>query len=69
MGVRGSCRRWPQHRLAVEDRGHRRGSRVTETFDAPVLDAEFFQKIGRCELLVDNIARSLENLKAVAEAG
>jgi len=45
------------------------GCRVTETFDAPVLDGEFFQKIGRYDLLVDNINRSLENLKAVAEAG
>ena len=45
------------------------GCRVTESFDAPVLDGEFFQKIGRYDLLVDNLTKSVENLKAVAEAG
>lgn len=45
------------------------GCRVTESFDAPVLDGEFFQKINRYDLLVANLAKSLENLKAVAEAG
>lgn len=44
------------------------GCRVTESFDAAILDGEFFQKIGRYDLLTENIARSLENLKAVAEA-
>ncbi len=45
------------------------GCRVTESFEAPVLDGEFFQKIGRYDLLVDNLRKSVENLKAVAEAG
>ena len=44
------------------------GCRVTESFDSPVLDGEFFQKINRHKLLLDNIAQSLANLKAVAEA-
>ena len=44
------------------------GCRVTESFDAPILDLEFFQKHNRHGLLVQNIAQSLENLKAVAEA-
>jgi len=44
------------------------GCTVTESFDAPILDGEFFQKMNRHDLLVDNIAKSLENLKAVAEA-
>ena len=44
------------------------GCRVTESFDSPILDQEFFQKMNRHSLLVANIAKSLENLKAVAEA-
>ena len=44
------------------------GCRVTESFDSPLLDGEFFQKINRHKLLLDNIAQSLANLKAVAEA-
>ena len=44
------------------------GCRVTESFDSPILDGEFFQKINRHKLLLDNIAQSLANLKAVAEA-
>ncbi|MEM9132416.1 MAG: SRPBCC family protein [Actinomycetota bacterium] len=44
------------------------GCRVTESFDAPVLEGEFFQKINRHELLVDNVATTLENLKSMAEA-
>lgn len=44
------------------------GCRVTESFDSPILDGEFFQKMGRYDLLLVNIAKSLENLKAVAEA-
>lgn len=45
------------------------GSRVTESFDAPILDGEFFQKVNRHDLLLANIAKTLENLKAAAEAG
>ena len=41
--------------------------RVTESFDSPILDQEFFQKMNRHSLLVNNIAKSLENLKAAAE--
>ena len=44
------------------------GCRVTESFDSPILDMEFFQKHNRHSLLVNNIAQTLENLKAVAEA-
>ncbi len=44
------------------------GCRVTESFDSPILDGEFFQKINRHDLLLKNIARTLDNLKAVAEA-
>ena len=44
------------------------GCRVTESFDSPILDQEFFQKMNRHSLLVQNIAQSLENLKAAAEA-
>ena len=43
------------------------GCRVTESFDSPILDQEFFQKMNRHSLLVNNITQSLENLKAVAE--
>jgi len=43
------------------------GCRVTESFDSPILDQEFVQKMNRHSLLVNNIAKSLENLKAVAE--
>ena len=43
------------------------GCRVTESFDSPILDGEFFQKINRHKLLLDNIAQTLANLKAVAE--
>ena len=44
------------------------GCQVTESFDSPLLDGEFFQKINRHKLLLDNIAKSLANLKVVAEA-
>lgn len=44
------------------------GSRVTESFDSPILDGEHFQKMNRHEGLLKNIARTLENLKSVAEA-
>ncbi len=44
------------------------GCRVTESFDAPILDGEFFQKMNRHKLLLENIDRTLLNLKAVAEA-
>jgi hypothetical protein len=44
------------------------GCRVTESFDSPMLDGEFFQKINRHKLLLENIDRTLLNLKAVAEA-
>ena len=44
------------------------GCRVTESFDSPILDGEFFQKINRHDLLLKNIARTLDNLKAVVEA-
>ncbi|MEL6982138.1 MAG: SRPBCC family protein [Actinomycetota bacterium] len=44
------------------------GCEVTESFDSPILDGEFFQKMNRHDLLVKNIARTLDNLKAVAEA-
>lgn len=43
------------------------GCAVTESFDSPILDAEHFQKMNRHELLMKNIARTLENLKNVAE--
>ncbi len=45
------------------------GSQVTESFDSPILTSDHFQKIGRHEILLTNIAKTLENLKAVAEAG
>lgn len=44
------------------------GCRVTQSFDAPVLDGAFFQKIGRYDLLVANLEESVQRLKAVAEA-
>ncbi len=44
------------------------GCRVTESFDAPVLDSDFFQKINRHDLLTSNIATTLDNLKTLAEA-
>ncbi|MEM7273870.1 MAG: SRPBCC family protein [Actinomycetota bacterium] len=44
------------------------GCRVTESFDAPILDGEFFQKMNRHDLLVTNIATTLGNLKSLAEA-
>jgi hypothetical protein len=44
------------------------GCRVTESFDSPILDSEFFQKINRHDLLLNNIAQTLDNLKAVLEA-
>lgn len=44
------------------------GCRVSESFDAPILDGDFFQKMGRHDLLLANIAKSLEKLKAAAEA-
>jgi hypothetical protein len=45
------------------------GCLVTESFDSPVLDLEFFQKINRYDLLVANLADSLTNLKTIAESG
>lgn len=53
-------------RYLIEEDGS--GSRVTESFDSPILDSEYFQKINRHELLVQNIATTLDNLKTVAEA-
>ncbi len=44
------------------------GCTVTESFDAPLLATEHFLKIKRHQLLVDNIATTLSNLKEVAEA-
>ncbi len=44
------------------------GSRVTESFDSPILDGESFQKMNRHDWLLKNIARTLDNLKAAAEA-
>ncbi len=44
------------------------GCLVTESFDSPILDAEFFQKVGRHDLLLKNIAQTLDNLKAAAES-
>ncbi|MEM8926133.1 MAG: SRPBCC family protein [Actinomycetota bacterium] len=44
------------------------GCRVTESFDAPILDGEFFQKINRHDLLVGNITTTLQNLKTLAES-
>ncbi len=44
------------------------GCRVTESFDSPVLDGEFFQKVNRHKILLENIDRTLSNLKAAAEA-
>ncbi|MDH3682920.1 MAG: hypothetical protein OEV40_23560 [Acidimicrobiia bacterium] len=43
------------------------GCRVTESFDSPILDGEFFQKINRHDLLLKNIVQTLDNLKAVVE--
>lgn len=53
-------------RYTIEPTGS--GSRVTESFDSPILDAEFFQKVNRHGLLLENIAQTLGNLKTVAEA-
>ncbi len=53
-------------RYVIESTGS--GCRVTESFDSPILDGEFFQKMNRHDLLLKNIARTLDNLKAVAEA-
>lgn len=44
------------------------GCRVTESFDSPILDGEFFQKVNRHDLLLKNIAKTLDNLKTLAEA-
>lgn len=44
------------------------GCRVTESFDAPVLAEERFQKMGRHQMLVTNIETTLQNLKAAAES-
>ena len=54
-------------RYTIEQSGS--GSQVTESFDSPILGAEHFQKMGRHEMLLTNIAQTLENLKTVAEAG
>ncbi|MGI9612960.1 MAG: SRPBCC family protein [Acidimicrobiales bacterium] len=53
-------------RYVIEANGS--GSRVTESFDSPILDGEHFQKINRHGLLLQNMATTLDNLKAVAEA-
>ena len=53
-------------RYFIEQRGA--ASLVTESFDAPILDGEFFQKMNRHDLLLANIATTLENLKAAAES-
>ena len=44
------------------------GCRVTESFESPILDGEFFQKVNRHKILLENIDRTLSNLKAAAEA-
>lgn len=44
------------------------GCTVTESFDAPILADERFQKMNRHEMLLGNISGTLRNLKAVAEA-
>lgn len=44
------------------------GCRVTESFDAPVLAEERFQKMGRHQMLVGNIETTLANLKTAAES-
>ena len=43
------------------------GCVVTESFDSPILADEFFVKMGRHALLLENIAGSLANLKKAAE--
>lgn len=53
-------------RYLIEANGS--GSRVTESFDSPILDGEFFQKVNRHDLLLKNIAQTLENLKKAAES-
>lgn len=53
-------------RYVIEPNGS--GSRVTESFDSPILDGEFFQKMNRHGLLLENITTTLDNLKIVAEA-
>lgn len=53
-------------RYEIEPKGA--GCTVTETFDSPLLATERFQKIDRHNLLIGNIAKTLENLRQVAEA-
>jgi len=43
------------------------GCSVTESFDAPILGDEYFLKMGRHPILLENIAASLANLKKAAE--
>ena len=52
-------------RYEIDETGN--GCRVTESFDSPLLDGEFFQKVNRHKILLDNIARTLANLKSIAE--
>lgn len=53
-------------RYEIEPTGS--GCRVTESFDSPILDGEYFQKVNRHDILLKNIANTLDNLKAAAEA-
>ena len=45
------------------------GCAVTESFDAPILVDEHFQKMGRYAMLLENISGTLTNLKNAAEGG
>ena len=53
-------------RYEIEPTGS--GCRVIEGFDSPILDGEFFQEMNRHDLLLKNIAQTLDSLKAAAEA-
>ena len=53
-------------RYVIEPTGT--GCRVVESFDSPILDGEYFQKVKRHDILLKNIAQTLDNLKAAAEA-
>ena len=43
------------------------GCTVTESFDSPILGDDFFVKMGRHAILLENIEGTLANLKKVAE--
>lgn len=53
-------------RYEMEPTGN--GCRVTGSFDSLILDGEFFQKVDRRKILLENIDRTVSNLKAAAEA-